>query len=222
MLHGASATRALHFIPTTKSQKSFASWGAGEKKNQSPDVSVITLPICRPPCNVRCPDRLLLSADVESLNHKRVTVNVPFHSVSWWNVFKQVDVLTQHTEVSAGCLPQTWGVCVSADSVCVLVVVVVITSSALHPPSSPPLSLTSPPPPPSLLHLPPSPGRRQESGENKMTIPKLFGPSKGASPAWLTDWPTDWLTDCTLTPLTLCLHYSLSSLESHPHFFMIL
>lgn len=146
MLHGASATRALHFIPTTKSQKSFASWGAGEKKNHSPDVSVIILPICRPPCNVRCPDRLLLSADVESLNHKRVTVNVPFHSVSWWNVFKQVDVLTQHTEVSAGCLPQTWGVCVSADSVCVSVVVVVITSSALHPP----------PPPPSVPHLPTS------------------------------------------------------------------
>lgn len=149
MLHGASATRALHFIPTTKSQKSFASWGAGEKKNHSPDVSVITLPICRPPCNVRRPDRLLLSADVESLNHKRVTVNVPFHLVSWWNVFKQVDVLTQHTEVSAGCLPQTWGVCVSADSVCVCVCVGCCCGHHI-------LCSAPPPPPPSVPHLPTS------------------------------------------------------------------
>lgn len=85
-------------------------------------------------------------------------------------------------------------VCVCLQILCVCRLLLSSSHPLLcTPPSSPPLSLTSPPPPPSLLHLPPSPGRRQESGENKMTIPKLFGPSKGASPAWLTDWPTDWL-----------------------------
>lgn len=124
----------------------------------------------------------------------------------WRNTQKYLQDVYHKREVCV-CL-QIQCVCV-----CVLVVVVVITSSALHPPLLPPLSLTSPPPPPSLLHLPPSPGRRQESGENKMTIPKLFGPSKGASPAWLTDWLTDLLTAPSLHSLFVCIiHSALSNL----------
>lgn len=107
-------------------------------------------------------------------------------------------------------------VCLQIQCVCRLLL---LSSHPLlcTPPLLPPLSLTSPPPPPSLLHLPPSPGRRQESGENKMTIPKLFGPSKGASPAWLTDWLTDRLTDLLTAPslhsLFVCIiHSALSNL----------
>lgn len=107
-------------------------------------------------------------------------------------------------------------VCVCLQILCVCRLLL----SSSHPllctppsPPPPPLSLTSPPPPPSLLHLPPSPGRRQESGENKMTIPKLFGPSKGASPAWLTDRLTDLLTAPSLHSLFVCIiHSALSNL----------
>lgn len=84
----------------------------------------------------------------------------------------------------------------------------------VHPLSTPPSSL----------------GRRQESGENKMMLPKVFAPGKhpSPSPAWLSDSMTeqlpDFFTDCTLTPLTLCLclHYSLSSLNSDYYFIVVL
>ena len=212
MLHGASATRALHFMPTTKSQKSFASWGgAGEKKNHSPAVSVITLPICRPQCNMRRPDRLLQSAGVESLN-KRSTTNVlqlmflftrlagetySNRLTCWRNTHKYLQVVYW----------QTWCVCV-----CVGCCRHHILCSAPPPPPPPPPPLPPPPPhpppPPPLcpspphLHLHPSfTSLLLQADVRKVVKTRWRSPSSlvlvkvPPPPGWLTDWLTDWFTD---------------------------
>lgn len=123
-------------------------------------------------------------------------------------------VVKRHPDPAGSCLQQTEETSERpaplSQPLCASLVVVVgvITSFSLPPSPPPPTSTFIPPPPPPSS----SPGRRQESGENKMALPKVFAPGKHTHPAPPLHSPSTCVCILRSAPLIVSPSFNSTSL----------